>query len=157
MRDPNLRVCAAVCYVERYDGKLLCVWNKRYGRWGWPGGKVEEGETAPEAALRELREETGCGGDLYELLFEGAHGESVESTRGSWVYVFRVEVDPVFFHPTEQEPGCAVTWLTREEFLKWGIAPTFYGRMFAEMLDKEAANFSPDARSASPAREEKTR
>ena len=36
---------AAVSYVERSDGRILCVWNSRYGGWTLPGGKVEEGET----------------------------------------------------------------------------------------------------------------
>jgi 8-oxo-dGTP diphosphatase len=47
--------------------------------WSLPGGRIEWGETAAEAALRELKEETGCNADLVGLidvvdgLFPGAH------------------------------------------------------------------------------------
>jgi len=33
------------------------------GRWGFPGGKIETGETIHDAAVRELREETGINGE----------------------------------------------------------------------------------------------
>lgn len=33
--------------------------NPDIGMWGFPGGRIELGETAAEAAVRELREETG--------------------------------------------------------------------------------------------------
>ena len=44
---------AAVSYIERGDGRILCVWNSRYGGWTLPGGKVEEGETVEAAQERD--------------------------------------------------------------------------------------------------------
>ena len=51
---------AALAVVLR-DGHLLLVRRKNEpdaGLWGYPGGQVDLGETAGEAAVRELREET---------------------------------------------------------------------------------------------------
>jgi len=42
------------------DGRVLaCARKHRPYAWGMPGGKVDEGETAEQAAVRELEEETG--------------------------------------------------------------------------------------------------
>lgn len=43
---------AKVCLVRRHNAPDA-------GLWGYPGGRVEPGETALAAAVRELREETG--------------------------------------------------------------------------------------------------
>lgn len=47
---------AAGGLVYREDEKLLFI--KRKGKWDLPKGKMEEGETIKEAALREVQEET---------------------------------------------------------------------------------------------------
>jgi 8-oxo-dGTP diphosphatase len=55
------------------DSKLLVCQRKRNDsnalRWEFPGGKVEAGESAAEALVRELREELGIaatiGGEVY--------------------------------------------------------------------------------------------
>ncbi|WP_299395180.1 NUDIX hydrolase [Pelagibius sp.] len=58
---PLLSVLAVVVH----DGAVLLVRRAnppQAGAWGFPGGKVELGETAAAAALRELYEETGLHG-----------------------------------------------------------------------------------------------
>ncbi len=52
---------AAIAVLE-HEGKFLLVRRANPpdpGRWGFPGGKIEWGETAAQAAVRELAEETG--------------------------------------------------------------------------------------------------
>ena len=50
----------AVCVVLPFgDGYLSASRRHDSTKWGFPGGKVDAGETPAEAAVRELEEETG--------------------------------------------------------------------------------------------------
>lgn len=45
--------------IENNQLKVALVHRGRYNDWSWAKGKVDPGETLPETAVREIREETG--------------------------------------------------------------------------------------------------
>ncbi|MBU4564876.1 MAG: NUDIX domain-containing protein [Desulfarculus sp.] len=66
--DPKV---AAAVVVDTKQGVLLLRRAQRdraYGKWILPGGHVDRGEVVPEAALREVAEETGLEVELTGLL-----------------------------------------------------------------------------------------
>ncbi len=67
--------------VSDEEGRLLLVCQHHEGRdiWMLPGGGIEEGENAVEAAGREMLEETGLQVRVEELVW---HVEEVSSKRG---------------------------------------------------------------------------
>lgn len=48
--------------------EFLVVHRRRYGDWTLPKGKLKAGETPEEAALREVREETGYSAEIVSFL-----------------------------------------------------------------------------------------
>lgn len=118
---------AAVSLVERADGRILCVWNQRYGGWSLPGGMMEPGETAEQAQCRELEEETGLCTTGRCVLYHGPHGMPYKPGRASAVIVYRVWAHG---QPREREPGCPVTWLRREEFVTQSPFGQLYKQIF---------------------------
>ncbi|MCI4011924.1 NUDIX domain-containing protein [Brevibacterium sp. ZH18] len=56
----DILAAGAVCWRSGPDGlEVALIHRPRYNDWSWPKGKVESGETLPETAIREVREETG--------------------------------------------------------------------------------------------------
>ena len=62
----TVRAAGGVPWRRRADGELevLLIHRPRYRDWTFPKGKVEEGESDEQAAVREVEEETGLRCDL---------------------------------------------------------------------------------------------
>ncbi|MBX8464597.1 NUDIX hydrolase [Deinococcus sp. RIT780] len=101
------RQCAA-CVILNGAGQVLLV-RQNYGArfWGVPGGVVDPGETAPQAAVREAAEEAGIAVELtgviglYELRGGGwpdvlAHVFSARIVGGQ-----QADAQPTILHPDE--------------------------------------------------------
>ncbi|HEY8597919.1 MAG TPA: NUDIX hydrolase [Thermomicrobiales bacterium] len=52
------------------ERRLLLVNTRSTGKWSFPGGRCDEGETDAEATIREVREETGITVVVGEVLAE---------------------------------------------------------------------------------------
>src|SRR4051812_41438866 len=72
-----MSIIKVVCGIIWQEGKVFIAKKKQgkpqEGKWEFPGGKVEPGEEAGEALLRELREELGMNADLGEYFFTNIH------------------------------------------------------------------------------------
>jgi 8-oxo-dGTP diphosphatase len=71
----EIKVRAAGGVVVR-DGLVLVVHRPRYDDWSLPKGKLEDGESWEEAALREVEEETGVGCRLVRELDDDHYPDS---------------------------------------------------------------------------------
>ena len=54
----------AMCVIERADGRVLLIRHLYRKRWGVPGGLLQRGENANDAARREVFEEVGLDVEL---------------------------------------------------------------------------------------------
>jgi 8-oxo-dGTP diphosphatase len=54
---------------EKGELRVLMIHRSRYDDWSWPKGKLDKGESVSEAAVREIKEETGLRVTLGAKLF----------------------------------------------------------------------------------------
>lgn len=65
--------CGALVFRRHHGNiELLLIRNANGGRWSFPKGHVEDGETEEQTAIREIREETGI-----EVIIEGDFREVI--------------------------------------------------------------------------------
>jgi 8-oxo-dGTP diphosphatase len=97
-REPPKTPLATVDIIIESGGGIVLV-RRRHPPLGWalPGGFVDPGESVPNAARREAKEETGLDVELTELL--GVYSDPSRDPRGlftiSTVFIARSDGEPV--------------------------------------------------------------
>ena len=114
-----MRVFAAGALLWRMEEEVLkiaLIHRGRYDDWSWPKGKVDPGETLPEAAVREIREETGLKVRLGVPL--GIQRYKLANNNQKVVYYWAAEVTDRALETSNFEPNeevSAVHWFTVAE------------------------------------------
>ena len=92
MPDKGRRV--AYCAVKWKNKFLLIKRAEGYIIWEFPGGKIEIDETPKQAALRELKEETGIVAEDAKFLGRSKVVYSNGDVRHNWLFLVETKKEP---------------------------------------------------------------
>jgi len=120
MSDKPYRLAVRAVIVDD-QGRCLLIRRSRackhfVGKWEWPGGKVDEGETFDAALRREVREETGL--DVQPVGVAGAIGFEMDAAR---MAVLCMEVKLIGGNLALSEEHDKHVWVSLVELPKWDL------------------------------------
>lgn len=99
-----IEAAGGVMIKDGDDGPVVLVVHRvRHDDWSLPKGKLDEGESAPVAAVREVEEETGVRGEVGEELPSVFYRSDAGPKRVRWYRMTHVAGDP-----EQREPDAEV-------------------------------------------------
>lgn len=116
-----LKTLDVVAAILEKNGKILLAQRPAHadqaGMWEFAGGKVEAGETQPEALIRELREELGI--EAQPKQYVASHQREVS---GRLIHLHAWHV-PTFSGELTAHYHSNLVWCTPQEAFAYDLAP----------------------------------
>jgi ADP-ribose pyrophosphatase YjhB (NUDIX family) len=123
---PTIRPIAATIAAVYHKEKILLVRRANppdAGRWGFPGGKIEAGESIELAAVRELFEETGVQGRARQVFTAVDATDQDESGRIHQHFVLiAVLCEWIAGEPVAGDDALDAKWFSLDELTDAGLA-----------------------------------
>tara|TARA_Y100000310_G_scaffold343382_1_gene450753 strand:- start:2673 stop:3095 length:423 start_codon:yes stop_codon:yes gene_type:complete len=118
----QVQITVALAVIQDEEGKILL--QKRnspkqpeaHGKWEFPGGKIEFGESLEEAAKREVKEETGCEVEIGDIIpwIQVNYWELEEKKLQVFAIGFKAVIKSGTPAPSHREVS-EIGWFTKEE------------------------------------------
>lgn len=148
--DPNApkanSIAVAVsAFIQDDEGRILMIRRTDNDLYSIPGGQLELGETLAEAAVREVREETGIGCEVtgvIGLYSDPKHVIAYDDgeVRQEFSICFRAKATGGELHASEE--SSEVHWVSPEKIAQLQVHQTILLRIEHAMRDSESAFFS---------------
>jgi len=116
---PDRRIVVSAAVVEREGSYLVTrrlVGTHLEGFWEFPGGKCEDGESASDCVVREIREELGCGVSVGDEILAVSHAYPERAVE---LHFFRCRLHG------EPQPliGQEIRWVARADLRSLSFPP----------------------------------
>ena len=124
------KIIAAGGLVENEAKEILLIFRR--GKWDLPKGKLDEGETIEECAVREVEEETGLRsiqqGELIEVTLHNYIEKGTEIEKETYWYAMKVEGEQNLVAQTEEDIE-DIRWVKESEL------PVYLSNTYSNIID----------------------
>lgn len=125
-----IKIIAAGGIVENENKEILLIFRR--GKWDLPKGKLDEGETIEECAVREVEEETGLRsiqqGELIEVTLHNYLEKGTEIEKETYWYAMKVEGEQNLVAQTEEDIE-DIKWVKESEL------PLYLSNTYNNIID----------------------
>jgi ADP-ribose pyrophosphatase YjhB (NUDIX family) len=131
--EPNSMVPSVNVVVASNAGEILLIRRSDNDNWALPGGAIDLGESATQAAVRETKEETGIDCEITGLvgIYTDPKHIILYTSNGEARQEFSIVLTarPTGGHPTPSDESTEVRWVQSSEISRYDMDRSMHLRL----------------------------